>query len=45
MHVIAADHLKLMKDGAVICNSGHFDIEIDHQGAEKAVDEGREEYS
>jgi adenosylhomocysteinase len=29
MHVISADHLKLMKDGAVICNSGHFDIEID----------------
>jgi adenosylhomocysteinase len=29
MHVIAAEHLKLMKNGAVICNSGHFDIEID----------------
>ena len=29
MHVIAEDHLKAMKDGAVICNSGHFDIEID----------------
>jgi adenosylhomocysteinase len=29
MHVIAEDHLKIMKDGAVICNSGHFDIEID----------------
>jgi adenosylhomocysteinase len=29
MHVIAAEHLKVMKDGAVICNSGHFDIEID----------------
>jgi adenosylhomocysteinase len=29
MHVIAEEHLKLMKDGAVICNSGHFDIEID----------------
>jgi adenosylhomocysteinase len=29
MHVIAKDHLKAMKDGAVICNSGHFDIEID----------------
>jgi len=29
MHVIAEDHLKVMKDGAVICNSGHFDIEID----------------
>jgi adenosylhomocysteinase len=29
MHVIAEEHLKLMKNGAVICNSGHFDIEID----------------
>ena len=29
MHVIAADHLRVMKNGAVICNSGHFDIEID----------------
>jgi adenosylhomocysteinase len=24
-----------MKDGAVICNSGHFDIEIDKVGLEK----------
>ena len=29
MHVIGKDHLKAMKDGAIICNSGHFDIEID----------------
>jgi adenosylhomocysteinase len=29
MHVIGDEHLKVMKDGAVICNSGHFDIEID----------------
>ena len=29
MHVIGKEHLKLLKDGAVICNSGHFDIEID----------------
>jgi len=29
MHVIAEEHLKIMKDGAVVCNSGHFDIEID----------------
>ena len=29
MHVIGKEHLRLMKDGAVICNSGHFDIEID----------------
>src|SRR5687767_13789679 len=29
MHVIAGEHLELMKNGGVICNSGHFDIEID----------------
>jgi len=27
--VIGADHFKHMKDGAIICNSGHFDVEID----------------
>lgn len=31
MHVIAKEHLRVMKNGAVICNSGHFDIEIDIQ--------------
>jgi adenosylhomocysteinase len=35
MHVIAEEHLKLMKDGAVICNSGHFDIEIDLKALSK----------
>ncbi len=35
MHVIAEDHLKRMKDGAVICNSGHFDIEIDIKALSK----------
>ena len=35
MHVITADHLKAMKNGAVICNSGHFDIEIDIKGLTK----------
>ncbi|HEX9443165.1 MAG TPA: adenosylhomocysteinase [Candidatus Binatia bacterium] len=32
MHVIGKEHLKLMKNGAVVCNSGHFDIEIDLKG-------------
>jgi adenosylhomocysteinase len=35
MHVIAAEHLKIMKNGAVICNSGHFDIEIDLKALSK----------
>jgi adenosylhomocysteinase len=29
MHVIRKEHLRAMKNGAIICNSGHFDIEID----------------
>ena len=28
-HVIAQDHLKAMKDQAIVCNIGHFDNEID----------------
>lgn len=32
MHVIRTEHLRAMKDGAIICNSGHFDIEIDIEG-------------
>jgi adenosylhomocysteinase len=35
MHVIAKEHLRVMKDGAVICNSGHFDIEIDLKSLKK----------
>ncbi len=27
--VIAAEHFQLMKDGAILANAGHFDIEID----------------
>lgn len=25
---ISADHFRLMRDGAIICNAGHFDVEI-----------------
>ena len=27
--VLRAEHFGVMKDGAIVCNSGHFDIEID----------------
>ena len=30
-HVIRREHFEVMKDGAMVCNSGHFDIEIDLQ--------------
>ncbi|NUN52149.1 MAG: adenosylhomocysteinase [Planctomycetaceae bacterium] len=29
IHVLRAEHFKVMKDGAIVCNSGHFDVEID----------------
>ncbi len=35
MHVIRPEHVKVMKDGAIISNSGHFDIEIDLVGIKK----------
>ncbi|MEE3718657.1 adenosylhomocysteinase [Tumidithrix elongata RA019] len=28
-HVIRGEHFAQMKDGAIVCNSGHFDLEID----------------
>ncbi|MEA5420089.1 adenosylhomocysteinase [Spirulina sp. CCNP1310] len=28
-HVIRPEHFDVMKDGAMVCNSGHFDLEID----------------
>ncbi len=31
-HVIRTEHFQSMKDGAIVCNSGHFDIEIDIAG-------------
>jgi adenosylhomocysteinase len=28
-HVIRVEHMRLMKDGAIIANSGHFNVELD----------------
>jgi adenosylhomocysteinase len=33
--VLAAEHFERMKDGAVLCNSGHFNVEIDIPALEK----------
>ncbi len=35
-NVITTEHAKLMKDGAIVANSGHFDVEIDVLGLNKA---------
>ena len=38
-HVLAGEHLALMKDGAILANAGHFDVEIDVEAlAEWSVD-------
>lgn len=29
IHVLRKEHFELMKDGAIVANSGHFDVEID----------------
>ncbi len=34
-HVITADHMKRMKNNAIVANIGHFDNEIDMAGLEK----------
>lgn len=33
--VLTAAHMKSMKDGAILCNSGHFNVEIDIPALEK----------
>ncbi|MDP8262285.1 MAG: adenosylhomocysteinase [Candidatus Ancaeobacter aquaticus] len=32
MHVIRKEHFELMKNGAMVANSGHFNVEIDLEG-------------
>ena len=41
IHVLRKEHFEAMKDGAIIANSGHFDVEIDIPALEKlSVDKG-----
>ncbi|MFH2100794.1 MAG: adenosylhomocysteinase [Candidatus Micrarchaeota archaeon] len=40
-HVLTVGHMKSMKDGAIVSNSGHFDNEIDIEGLEKAASSKR----
>lgn len=35
IHVIREEHFRAMKDGAFVCNSGHFNVEIDIPALEK----------
>ncbi|MBI2657289.1 adenosylhomocysteinase [Candidatus Woesearchaeota archaeon] len=36
-HVIKVEHINQMKDGAILANSGHFDIEVDYAGLKKVA--------
>ncbi|MCK9572259.1 MAG: adenosylhomocysteinase [Candidatus Omnitrophica bacterium] len=39
IHVIRKEHFAVMKDGAVVCNSGHFNVELDIPGL-KSISKG-----
>ncbi len=41
INVIRAEHFKVMKDKAIICNSGHFNAEIDIAALEKLTKKRR----
>src|SRR3989338_8431173 len=40
-HLITTEHMKLMKDGAILANSSHFDNEIDVDGMGKIASKKR----
>ncbi|MBU2250657.1 MAG: adenosylhomocysteinase, partial [Candidatus Omnitrophica bacterium] len=42
INVITTEHFRLMKDQAIISNSGHFDVEIDIKSLEKIAVKKRE---
>ncbi|GAB4343341.1 MAG: adenosylhomocysteinase [Calditrichia bacterium] len=42
IHVIRPEHFERMKDGAIVANSGHFNVEIDIPGLEKLAVKKRE---
>jgi adenosylhomocysteinase len=42
MGVLRSEHFEAMKDGAIVCNSGHFNVEIDIPALEALSDSRRE---
>ena len=38
INVIRLEHFRKMKDGAIVANSGHFNVELDLENLEKAAD-------
>ncbi len=41
INVIRLEHFKKMKDGAIVCNSGHFNVELDLDSLAKAATKKR----
>jgi adenosylhomocysteinase len=41
LHVIRPEHFQAMKDGAIVCNSGHFNVELDLDGLDRIATEHR----
>lgn len=41
-HVIDKAHFEKMKDGAIVCNSGHFDLELNLEALHKLAKSSRE---
>ncbi len=41
IHVIRGEHFAAMKDGAIVCNSGHFNVELDIPALEKLANKRR----
>jgi len=42
INVIRTEHFKLMKDGAIVANAGHFDVEIDLKALDRLSKKKRE---
>jgi adenosylhomocysteinase len=42
IHVIRAEHFRAMKDGAIVANSGHFNVEIDLDALQEMASGKRE---
>jgi adenosylhomocysteinase len=42
VEVIRVEHMRAMKDGAILANSGHFNVEIDLEGLKKTAEGPRQ---
>jgi adenosylhomocysteinase len=42
VNVVRPEHFSAMKDGAIVCNSGHFNVELDLEGLAKMSSDRRQ---